>query len=589
MADKRQGKFNKQPGHDSDESKNNNYSSQKARRDKLANNAGRRRDAGYKLSGDGYNIRQKSDYKSAQRELESLQRSAIADYSKWAEETVRYDGLDEEYTATNLKQYNDVYTMSMLMGVIRPLENGCDIGSVLQCLMSYNVARIMNPNLDMDSSRMFYNFKNTVAPMVADLKSDHPVLGKLLSPALSGVSNTLSEAGGAKMATTIDAHEKVHDIDSMYLTPRQVAALKLNFMEQYYIDLRSTSDAYKRKEFTADYNKAMKHLNAICSNGGYDMSVVASEERYLVGLKIQDNPNYMTMFSETFDVFGVKIDTGAVEDSQRWTGQFISTDEHTWYGGHDLTTNGAFHVRMPMSSDDMQRDMKSHAVSFNTMRQYVESPLFTGNSDTKKALLKEIERNENQYLERMKFIAKTDNVQLPDKVDRTYARALSIAASESENVENEYGVDLTYIDEMQSVTLAKVARNMGYNPDAMRNNDRHVFDTDSTEYKKMMTGISRYVEDCKKNGTVSDDMTADRALENIQLNYFDNLDASDQYDLLAHVITNVEQGYKEHQSDRNNVKKEGLTRLRDIYADVGINPDINEQNENEDSPQMPSF
>ena len=589
MADKKRGKFNKQQGYDSEESEDGSYSPQKARRSKLAGNAGQTHDAGHTLLGNGYTIRHKSDYKSAQRELESLQRSAIADYSKWAKETVKYDNLDGDNAATNLKQYNDTYTMSMLMGVIQPLENGCDIGSVLQCLMSYNVVCIMNPDLDMDSSRMFYNFKNTVAPMVTDLKSDHPVIGRLLSPALSGVDGALSEAGGAAMATTIDAHEKVHDIDSMYLTPRQVAALKLNFMEQYYTDLRSTSDSYKRKEFTADYNKAMKHLNAICSNGGYDMSVVASEERYLVGLKIQDNPNYMTMFSETFDVFGVKIDKDAVETSQRWTGQFISTDEHTWYGGHDLATNGAFHVRMPMSSEDMQRDMKSHAVSFNTMRQYVESPLFTGNNDTKKALLKEIERNEDQYLARMKFIAKTDNVQLPDKVDRTYKEALRIAKSESENVENEYGVDLTYIDEMQSVTLAKVARNMGYDPDAMRNNERHVFDTDSAEYKKMMSGISRYVEDCKKKGTVSDDLTADRALENIQLNYFDNLDASDQYELLAHVITNVEQGYKEHQSDRNNVKKEGLTRIRDIYADMGINPDINEQNENEDSPQMPSF
>lgn len=589
MTDKKRGKFNKQQGYDSDESEDGSYSPQKARRNKLASNAGQTHDAGHKLLGNGYSIRHKSDYKSAQRELESLQRSAIADYSRWARETIKYDGLDGDNTATNLKQYNDTYTMSMLMGVIQPLENGCDIGSVLQCLMSYNVVRIMNPDLDMDSSRMFYNFKNTVAPMVADLKTDHPVLGRLLSPALSSVDGALSEAGGAEMATTIDAHEKVHDIDSMYLTPRQVAALKLNFMEQYYTDLRSTSDPYKRKEFTADYNKAMKHLNVICSNGGYDMSVVASEERYLVGLKIQENPNYMTMFSETFDVFGVKIDKDAVKESQRWTGQFISTDEHIWYGGHDLATNGAFHVRMPMSSEDMQRDMKSHAVSFNTMRQYVESPLFTGSNDTKKALLKEIERNEDQYLERMKFIAKTDNVRLPDKVDRTYERALSIAESESANVENEYGVDLTYIDEMQSVTLAKVARNMGYDPDAMRNNDRHVFDTDSAEYKKMMTGISRYVEDCKKTGTVFDNMTADRALENIQLNYFDNLGAADQYNLLAHVITNVEQGYKEHQSDRNNVKREGLTRLRDIYADMGINPDINEQNENEDSPQMPSF
>ena len=62
------------------------------------------------------------------------------------------------------------------------------------------------------------------------------------------------------------------------------------------------------------------------------------------------------------------------------------------------------------------------------------------------------------------------------------------------------------------------------------------------------------------------------------------MDAVDQYDILAHVVTNVEQGYKEHQSDRNNVKKEGITRLRDIYPDMGINLAENEQNEDEASP-----
>ena len=125
----------------------------------------------------------------------------------------------------------------------------------------------------------------------------------------------------------------------------------------------------------------------------------------------------MTMFSETFDVFGIKINTNKTEQSQRWTGEFISTDEHDWYGSSDLATNGAFHVRMPMSAESMKKDMLSHAGSFNTMRQYVNSDLFIGDKDDKKALLEEIDRNENQYLERMKFIAKTDGISFPDKID----------------------------------------------------------------------------------------------------------------------------------------------------------------------------
>lgn len=572
MAEKNRGKNNAP-----DASGETGY--QQSRREKLAENAAH--DAGYTLSGNGYNIHQKSDRRSAYKELESLQKSAIADYSEWAKEAIKYDDLDSANAAKNLKQYNDTYTMSMLMGVIAPLENGCDLSSIMQCLMSYNVIKMMNPDLDMDSSRMFYNFKNTVAPMISDMKADHPVLGRLFSPITSEIDETLSEAAGAKFATTIDAHEKVHDIDTMYLTPRQVAALKLNFMEQYYGDLRKTDDDYARRECTSDYNKAMKHLNAICANGGYDMSVVATEERYLVGLKIQENPDYATMFAETTDVFGVKLDMSAVQSSHRFGGQFISTDEHPYYGGSDLATNGTFHVRMPMSQEDMQKDMESHAASFHTMRQYVNSPMFTGDAAAEKELLEKIDEHEKQYVERMGFVARTDNLKV--SADKLYAKAMESAVEAAGKQQNVYGVDAAYIDEMQNVTLHKVAQTMGYDPNAMRNNPRRAFDTESPEYQKMMSGLTRYVEDGKRDGSLSDSVTPETALENIQLNYFEGLSAGKQYDVLAHVITNVEQGYKEHQSDRNNIRKDGVSRLRDVYADMGLVMEDTEDSSYEDT------
>ena len=557
MADKNRGKINKEES----------AGYQQKRRETLESNA-QLHDAEYTLAGNGYNIRQKSDKNSAYNELEALQCSAIADYKKWANEELRYDVTDNPNAATNLKQYNDTYTMSMLMGVITPLENGCDLSSVMQCLMSYNVIKMMNPDLDMDSSRMFSNFKNTVAPMISDMKADHPVLGKLFSPLTAEVDQTLSEAAGAKFATAIDSHEKVHDIDSMYLTPRQVAALKLNFMEQYYGDLRKTNDKYTQMEQTSHYNKAMEHLNAICSNGGYDMSVVATEERYLVALKIQENPNYMTMFTETTDVFGVKLDTDKINDTQRFGGHFISTDEHPYSGGSDLQTNGAFHVRMPMSEKKMRADLESHASSFNTMRQYVNSPMFTGEDSARKELLSKIAENEKQYVDRMKLIARTDRVGL--SVDKCYERVVSSAELNTNKTPMINGINTPYVDEMQNVTLSKVAKHMGYNPDAMRNNPRRAFDTESPEYKKMMLGLEKYVEDGKQKGTLASDMTAEIALENIQLNYFENLSPDKQYGVLAHVITNVEQGYAEHQSDRNNIKKDGVSRLRDVYDEMGL-------------------
>lgn len=558
MADKTRGKVKKQNSADNLDEIDEMYSSQKARRAALANMS---KDAGYEVQGKGYDVRRRTDKKAAYDELESLQRSAIADYQRWAEESVRYDALGSENAAKNLKQYNDTYTMSMLMGVISPLENGCSISSVMQCLMSYNIVRTLNPDMDMDSSRMFYNFKNTVAPMIADMQIDHPIAGRLFSGAFSSINSTLSEAGGAKFASTIDSHEKMHDVDSMYLTPRQVAALKLNFMEQYYSDLRSTKSEDERQTYTSQYNTAMEHLNAICNNGGYDMSVVAEEERYLVSLKIQQNPNYMTMFSETFDVFGAKVDVDSVNDSQRWMGKFISTDEHAWYGHKDLATNGAFHVRQPMSYDGAIADMKSHAESFNAMRQYVNSELFTGTRDDRAKLLDQIDEHEDQYLTRMEFISKTDNIKMKPDVETLYEKQQDIVESESASKINAYGVDPIYISEMDSVMLSKVVRKLGYDPDDMRDNERRVFDTESDAYKKMLKSVDNYV---RREGS---DISAEQALENMQINYFNDMNAEEQYDVLAHVITNVQQGYSEHHSDRSNVRTDGISRIRDIRKD----------------------
>ena len=572
MADKQRGKFNKQQGASDTEDEVSEQSHQKARKEALLQAS---RDSGYKVAGNGYDTRVGVDKRNAYKELESLQRSAIAQYSKWANEELKYNALDSDGAAKNLKQYNDTYTMTMLMGVIAPLERGIDLGSILQCMMSYNIVRTLNPNMDMDSSRMYYNFRNTIAPMVADLSLDHPVLGKLLgNTVLKSVDRTLSAAGGAKLAQTIDAHEKVHDIDSMYLTPRQVAALKVNFMEQYYSDLRSTNDEYRRKEFTDQYTKAMKHLEAISKNGGYDMSVVAAEERYLVSLKMEQNPKYATMFAETWDTFGVQLDRKAIDETQRWSGQFIRTDEHEWYGGSDLTTNGAFHVRMPMklgnfeeNGDDNDKGLRGQllqrARSFDEMRAYVSSPMFTGGDKDRKQLLDEIEKNEKEYLKRAEVIVKTDGIKDSDgklvSVDKEYAAALKISRA-SKQFES-YAED--FAEEFDSVVLAKVVTKMGYDPNAMRNNARRKFDPSSEEYIRMQTALEKYGNDRhKKDKSYPTD--AETLLNNIQSHYFEDLSPADQYKVLAHTVANVEQGYHEHQSNRDGYSSLHSNRLLEL-------------------------
>ncbi len=558
-------------------------SHQKARRDALQNLAEQKpmqKDALYDVQGKGFNIHSKNDMERAYDELASLQRSAIADYSKWAKKEVRYDGLDAETAARNLKQYNDTYTMSMLMGVLSPLERGCSITSVMQCMFSYNIVRVMNPNMDMDTSRFFYNAKNTLAPLIDDLRTDHPVIGRFASAlVLNKIPDAFNEFGGASMASTIDLHEKTNDIDSMYFTPRQVAALKLNFMEQYYADLRTTTNPYVQQGYTANYNKAMQHLNAICTHSGYDMSIVGVEEKYLVSLKIKENPNYMTMFTETSDVFGAKVDIDKAMNEGRWLGEFITADEHPVYGDKDLATNGVFHVRKPWTKETMAEDMSFKIKSFEAMREYVHSGACVGD---KAALEKQIDEHEQQYLTRMSYMAKTDNVfYKPKSKDKTGESKTEDESQYSQfkdvkslyaNVKaqmtdlNDEHKDLmsTYFTEVDSVLLSKVADRMGYDVKAMRDNDRHAFDPSSEEYMRMLAGVERYARDQGKN------IPADKALYNMQVNYFSDCTPEDQYMILAHAVTNVRQGYREHGTDRYGKAVGSRTRVCDILGVDGL-------------------
>lgn len=554
MADKQRGKFNKQQGETENEDDETEKSYQKARKEALLQNS-QHRDSGYQVAGKGYDVSVSVDKKNAYKELESLQRSAIANYQTWAAETLKYNALENDAAAKNLKQYNDTYTMTMLMGVIAPLERGCDLGSVLQCMVSYNIIRTLNPNLDMDSSRMYYNFRNTIAPMVADLTQSHPIAGRFLgNTLLKGVDRTLSSAGGAKFASTIDAHEKVHDIDSMYLTPRQVAALKVNFMEQYYTDLRSTSDPYERKNFTDEYCKSLKHLEAICHNGGYDMSVVAAEERYLVSLKMEANPKYAMMFKETSDVFGARVDKDAVKESGRWYGQFITSDNHEWFGTEDIASNGAFHVRYPMDKETMDKDLFEHARKFNEMRAYVSGPMFTGEDGkidaNRKKLLAEIDKHEDEYLERMKVMALNDGLGDLD-MKKEYRRVKTSVTDENNHrfdASSRYSED--FVEELDLVLRTDVIKRMGYDVSAMRANTRRRFDYDSEEYVRMAKDLTEYGNAKGLSFKGPDDL-----LNNMQLHYFEDLSAADQYELLAHTVTNIDQGYADHKSNREGLKR----------------------------------
>lgn len=522
-------------------------SHQKNRRNALAR---MQKDAGYKVQ--GFDLRDSQSRNAAYKELESLQRSAIANYKEWAKETINYTNFGSEGVSRNLKQYNDTYTMAMLVGVISPLEQGCTISSCLQTLLSYNIVKTLNPNLDMDSSRLFYNFKNTIQPMLTDFRQEHKILGTLFSGFGNTLTNSLSEEAGGKFAQTIDSHQDAHDIDSMYLTPRQVAALKLNFMEQYYSDLRSGGSDSNKNAMTQQYNAAISHLNAICNNGGYDMSIVAAEERYLVGLKIQQNPDYATIFAETSDPFGVRMDSKAAQNLHLWNGQFTTSDYHDFFGANDISTDGAFHVRIPMTRDELKDNIQENAEYFKMMQNYATGNTFIGTEAQRKQVLKSLQQEEARYLKSLTFMVKTDDIaNIRDKAIKNYFNDCMSKANP----------DMTdFEQELNSVLTAYTAKSMNLDPDSMRNTKRRTFDKTSDEYKDMISRLSSELN-------VSEDLAL--AQKCVNLFQQDPKDSLSAYDYMLHAATNIRQGYAQHGSNREGYEHgDRMSSLREYFADL---------------------
>ena len=210
----------------------------------------------------------------------------------------------------------------------------------------------------------------------------------------------------------------------------------------------------------------------------------------------------------------------------------------------------------------LRSQLLQHANSFDEMRAYVDSPMFTGSDEDRDLLLDEIKKNEKEYLKRVEVIIQTDGITdhgKPISVDQEYANALE-KSRESERFNN-YSED--FAEELDSVVLDKVVTRMGYNSKAMRDNTRHKFDILSDEYVRMLSGLTQYsVNMRKKDPSYPED--PDVILHNIQNHYFEDLSPAEQYNILAHTVTNVEQGYHEHQSNRNGYSSAHANRLLEL-------------------------
>ena len=294
------------------------------------------------------NLDDKFQKKAALRELQILQTRCLSDYKTWAKEYVKYQDFGKGRNVdVKLKQCNDQYTLSILTSCLGPLREGITLESVFTTWMTYSLAKATNKNMDEDMSRLFLHFREGLV-QAADNSSG--MTRRLLNRAIKASDKSITTTSADLMNNNIATNLRTHELDSLSMSPRQLAVLKLNFMEQFYVDSRSLGDMTKvenrdkYRELKQSYDTAVRHIEAIANNSGYSMDVVAVEERYFVGLKMQTNPDYANVFNET-STFGIVPEMDG--DGNVWSGRFKTADGHSYTTGGSKV--GTFSPREPYS------------------------------------------------------------------------------------------------------------------------------------------------------------------------------------------------------------------------------------------------
>ncbi len=327
----------------------------------------------------------KKSKEQALRELSNLQNELMTDYKTWAREHVKYTEFDGKSSMSRLRETNDDFTLQLLTNCVS-FQDGITFGALFSTVFTYNIAKISNPTFEQDISRLMLNMRDTIVPELTKKGGIYKGFATSLDKYLVNHSTDLMHN---QISKSIDNNS----LDEMIMTPRQLAALKVNFMEQYYVDLHSlsqkeisdTSLTSKYSQLQQQYNTAIKHINAIAHNSGFDMSVVAEEERYIVGLKMMENPRYAAMFDETSGVSGV---IPQLASDGTWTGTFITRDGHDYNISDSNPEQGSFTVRMPAVhgaavrkagsfekawQDQYREEISSAAQSFSDMTRFLDN------------------------------------------------------------------------------------------------------------------------------------------------------------------------------------------------------------------------
>ena len=273
--------------------------------------------------------------RNARKEIEYVINHSVQSMEEWADQDLNLDLSDEEIKE-RMRKSNNTHTLSMLSSIYSPcVESGFKMSSFFSMMFMRTAFEKINPNFNMDVARLEASWLYNVDD------ADHPKM--------KGIKKLIQEDYMSRTNVSINEHLKNHDMGSLVMTPMHLAAIKCSFDKQAYVAYRKCKTMDEINAVEKKYDKAIQCVKSVAQNSGFDMSVVAAEERYIVGLKIRHNPDYANMYYETYNMGAepdFNYDRAGNKKSRVWNGIFKTVDGGDYTVGNHKD-KGAFTPRKP--------------------------------------------------------------------------------------------------------------------------------------------------------------------------------------------------------------------------------------------------
>lgn len=562
---------------------------------------------------DAIDVSKKRYVKDELNEIKRMQASIALDY-KDAISDVHYsiasDASDAERKAelnNRLKAHNDSYYASMFTSALQPLQEGLTLGTLFEVKTNLKMLDSFNPDAEMDKARFFSNLRDNIK---ASSKSSNGFIGKSLDVLLQPIDKYLAVESASSTNKSINNAIQNDRLDSLVMSPRMLACMKLNFDEQFYYDTRMLDQNdkdydEKMRKFTADHNKAIEHVVAIAENSGYDMSAIAEEERYIVGLKEIEDPKaeYGIIFSQTASMYGIRpVDTNGrkeIGDMNSFKGDFISADGHPYTTGG--SSKGSFDVAARLSESDgsLQKykdELERNGRQYAWMIQYTESDACPLDSAAKRSALDELNSiynsNKKAVVKRLQFDLGIDEDAAKDIYKDTFEYGYSgemeinkeVAFNEVENpfakgTDVHPGVD--FYRELRYTTEKDIFRRLDCELPASTNKSGDTY-KDLVVRNDILTDLKTESDKKYKSEGKSDTRSLDAFALDMTKNWIQEMDSSEYVNLMMHVGANMEQSYANRGTYSRHDERSAVDEIvndieRNMSKDMNIDPDFNNE------------